>query len=468
MYDEEKDIEDYANRHYKGQLNNLNKTNQLVLLNRLPTLGEILANKTKLPVDFFTFYSFMRDVEGKVDYIDFWIDLIQHLNLCKHYVQGLRDLIIRQSAHNEHTQLTGDDNGTNPRNLRLSRGLIPLSEPLKHKLLLSLILLELIINDNILEDNDSNRLSQFLRGDISLENLDPKLKDVIHQYNKHHLTGLNRSLQLPLALPIAPYEFSQKRLLLQLRLLDDNDQSFNQTQAARKSMDFPTPPRRLLAINPLLLEKLIHDSPNDSVARDLFVTRENLKELSHNLLLKYFVEDSEKNLNLPQSMHDDIIRAINVEGRDDPDVFKQVKEYVFNRMESDHLPKFLNFTAIRNVNHSNFIRVVLGFFFLFAGFWIGFTLIFLNYSKGIRAVCVAPFFIAFYFLVTSIVLVDPLLAWFGYTELFTRRLGLALRKVREPFVYRLLVKRSLWVMVYILVCTAILLVVFLVVPSTRL
>lgn len=465
--DDEKYV-DNPNGHYLAAMNNLNKTNQRVALNRLPTLGEILANKTKQPVDFYSFYAFMRDVEGKVDYLDFWIDLIQHLNLCKHYVKGLRDLIIRQSAYNDHTSLTVDP-GAN----RLLRALIPFSEPLKHQLLSSLILLELIINDNILEDNDLNRLSQFLRGDISMEHLDPKLREAINLYNKHHSGAtLRPNSNLPLALPVLPYgEQGLKRVLSQLRLLDDEEPLHaHLTQPSPQSkVDFPTPPRRLLAISPLLLEKLIRDLPAGLTgARQLFVTRDNLKELSHQLLLKYFVEDLEKNLNLPHNMHANIIHAIDVEGRDDPDVFKQVKEYVFNRMEQDHLPKFLNFTAIRNINHSNFFRVIAGFFFLFGAFWIGFTLIFLGYGRLLRAVVVAPFFIAFYLLVSLIILIDPLLAWTGYTELFSRRLGPPLRKVQEPFIYRLLVKRSLWVLVYVLICTAILLVVFSCVPSHRL
>ncbi|CAN3354638.1 hypothetical protein DICA3_B05556 [Diutina catenulata] len=493
MYDE-KYLEDYPNSHYLNNLNNLNRTNQQVSLNRLPTLGEILANKTKQPVDFFSFYAFMRDVEGRVDYVDFWIDLIQHLNLCKHYVKGLRDSIIRQSAYNDHTSSTVEVGGyPDNRNSRLSRGSAPVSEPSKHKSLSSSILLELIINDNILEDNDSNRLSQFLRGDIALDNLDPKLRDVIHHYHKHHSAGSQPSSASQLASPAIPYEnYQGKRLSSQSRLMDDdplNEQPLSSgtpvatpagsrpnsaytqggTQGNYRAPEFPTPPpRRLSAINPSLLEKLIRDSPGGSTGHASFVTRDNLKESSHNLLLKYFVTDSEKHLALPQPMNDYIIHAIEVEGRDDPDVFKQVKEYVFNRLEADHLPKFLNFTAIRNVNHSNFFRMVAGFFFLFAGFWIGFTLIFLNYSRGIRAVCVVPFFIAFYLLVSSIILIDPFLALAGYTESFSRFNGRGLLKVREKFIHRLLVKRSIWVILYILVCTAVLAVIFSCVPGHRL
>ena len=95
MYNEKYAL-DFPNSHYLSNLNNLNGTNQSIHLNRLPTLGEILANKSKSPVDLFTFYQFMKDVEGKIDYLDFWFDLINHLNLCKHYVKGLRDSIIRQ------------------------------------------------------------------------------------------------------------------------------------------------------------------------------------------------------------------------------------------------------------------------------------------------------------------------------------------------------------------------------------
>lgn len=39
---------------------------------RLPTLYEVLARKTKPPVDLFSFYIYMRDQQRSVDYLDFW------------------------------------------------------------------------------------------------------------------------------------------------------------------------------------------------------------------------------------------------------------------------------------------------------------------------------------------------------------------------------------------------------------
>lgn len=41
-------------------------------IDRLPTLYEVLARKTKPPVDLFSFYIYMRDQQRSVDYLDFW------------------------------------------------------------------------------------------------------------------------------------------------------------------------------------------------------------------------------------------------------------------------------------------------------------------------------------------------------------------------------------------------------------
>ena len=185
-------------------------------------------------------------------------------------------------------------------------------------------------------------------------------------------------------------------------------------------------------------------------------------------MLKYFVEDSEKNLNLPSNINSHIIKAIEVDGRDDPDVFNYVKNYVFNRLENDYLPKFLDFMATRNVNHSNFWRIIFGFFFLFIGFWVSFILVFLNYRKGLRPVIVVPYLFAFYFLVSSIYLIDPIMAWLGLSETFSKSNGRLIMKIREKFIYRFIVKRSIWVLFLILIFTAIFTVLFSLVPGHRL
>lgn len=554
MYDEKYAL-NFPNSHYLSNLNNLNGTNQTIHLNRLPTLGEILANRSKTPVDLFIFYQFMKDVEGKVDYLDFWFDLINHLNLCKHYVKGLRDSIIRQSSTFHHNQTQsqvspqveghqipslaqqqqqqqhlllqyGDMSFESPINRTGLRDSQPLSDRSKHRSLSSSILLDLIINDNILEENDSHRLSAFLRGDINLDNLDPKLKDLIEQYNaeieansKHssRIDSQARSSPSYLSNPrmaSGPLQQQQYQQTLQLRnnsshsFLDDGDRhdfeyenqldigeadravnvskyiSLHSGNHNDHGDQFHQPPnpfsegitnttgtaqqkKRASTVNPNLLEQLIKDSPASNGNRS-FITRDNLRESSHQLLLKYFVEDSEKNLNLPSKINSHIIKAIEVDGRDDPDVFNYVKNYVFNKLENEHLPKFLDFMATRNVNHSNFWRIILGFFFLFIGFWVSFILVFLNYGKGLRVVIIVPYFFAFYFLISSIYLIDPVMAWLGFSETFSKSNGRLIMKIRERFVYNFIVKRSLWVLFLILVFTAIFTILFSLVPGHRL
>lgn len=483
---------------YINNLSHLNDTHVQLQLDRLPTLGEILSNKTKSPVDLMTFYQFMRDVEHQVNYIDFWFDLINHSNLCKHYVKGLRESIVGHSTFEQSL------------NLKKFRN----SSQSKHKSLSSSILLDLIINDNVLQDNDSNRLSQFLRGDISMDHLDPKLQEVLHQYQISHQNEPQapHSPKLPGSPKLLPegtspnstfsQQFSsqpspkipfEKRVSSHSRLLDDDanvsfdrsstdllqgtgekvqtpqrQQSLNRSYSIPQIRDFVEPPKRMSIINPEFLERLIRDSLALS-QHSSFVNRENLKDSSHNLLLKYFVQDAEKNLHLPQEMNEHVIKCIEADGRDDPDVFQHVKQFVFYRMESDHFPRFLNFMAIRNINHTNFVRIIVGFFFLFIGFWISFIFVFLSYRKSLRPVIILPYLIAFYCLISSIYLIDPILCWLGYSESFSKSPDRSsIIRVREKFVYKLLLKRSLWVLSLILVCTAILTVIFSLVPGHRL
>lgn len=528
MSDEKQLYDDRESQYERKQLTPSN-------LDRLPTLSEILLNKTQTPLDLSTFYKFMV-LNSNPYYLDFYFDYLNHLNLCKHYIKGLRDSI-RNSAHVDDISRNKLGN-TIPGQVPSNRD----SNNSKHKSLSSSILLDLIINDNILQDNSSFRLSQFLRGDIRIDNLDPKLANVLDTYrNSKNLEETRKSgysafsadrksnlryeandgdnfgedldynsnrnsdlsyYKIDMSKTILPESkrnsFDQSPDLLKGKksespLLSNKssnqklyksetplqsqrnsdlsyyrdlnfDKSLNQTGDFDKLvlLDLSPPPKHG-SINPQLLESLIRDASD----HNSFITRDNLKDSSHQLLLKYFVEDSEKNLNLPYEMNNSIIHAIEIEGRDDPDIFKNVKSYIFNKIEHEDLPQFLNFMAIRNINHSNFIRILVGFFFLFAAFWIGYVLIFLDYSKGLRAVTVVPFFIAFYCLISSIYLIDPILCWLGYSESFAKS-NSSIIKIREKFVYKLLFKRSLWVLLLILLFTAALTLVFSLVPGHRL
>lgn len=440
----EKFQQDFPNSHYLSNLSNLNLTNNNVQLGRLPTLGEILSNKTKAPVNLHTFYEYMKVVENNVDYLDFWFDLVNHLNLCKHYVKGLRESVIRQSLNATGTPLaTNNPFNTGSEDNRES---FPISDKSNRKSLSLSMLLDLIIKDHILEDDDSNRLSAFLRGDVNLKNVDPKLRQMIETYDSDE--SMTQPSPIVYNEPfLSNYE---KRVSSQSRLVEDYDIGLRP----------PSMPRH--SLTPSLVEKLIRETRASSE----FISRETLRQLSHNLLLKYFVDDSEKSLNISPRLNRQVVHAIQVEGRDDPDVFNLVKKYVFSRLESDHLPNFLNFIAIKNVNRTTNSRVIVGFLLLFVSFWIAFSLIFLDQKKRYRCVILATFFGGFYSLVSSIYKIDPFLALCRRSESFIPH-TLFIR-VEDSFVRTLLLKRSAWVLFLVLLLTGALSVLFCLVPGKRL
>ena len=468
---DEKVQEQDFNRDHLYDIERLQQVNNNVLLGRLPTLGEILANRTRSPVSLYNFYEYMKEVEYNVDYLDFWFDMASHMNLCKHYVKGLRESVTKRSSH-RHSQ---------------NRDSHQVLEGSKPKSVSSSVLLDLILDDNLLQEGDSRRLSLFLRGDLEVS---PRLSDLINHYENATSAnvadgGADTSDGGPVVDYSADDSFDRAGSLQKgtqkqnTNLLADNsyaDLTSPLTPEDRKL--FKRPPRYSInqqankrsSVDPHIIENLLRNSPNRLTGS--FINRENLHESSQNLLLKYFVEDSEKNLNLPDILHKEIIKGVETDGRDDPDVFNNVRQYVYGRLENEYLPNFLNLVAIRNINRKNknifvsSLRVALGFFLLFGGFWMGYSFIFLNFKKGHRLYIIIPFIIACYCLITSLYLVDPILLWLGYGESFTQNRRFL--KIEEHFIYRLLLKRSLWVTFFILVATACFVVLFSLVPGHRL
>ena len=95
---------------------------------------------------------------------------------------------------------------------------------------------------------------------------------------------------------------------------------------------------------------------------------------------------------LPREMVVDVQSAIEKDGRDDPEVFDGVREYVFQAMERDAFPGFLRAKALGNiVRFDALLRLILGLLSLFAGFWAGFAMIFLGYGRATRCWVRTPF-----------------------------------------------------------------------------
>lgn len=121
------------------------------------------------------------------------------------------------------------------------------------------------------------------------------------------------------------------------------------------------------------------NSPGHSVARA------DIKASAEKILYTFVLPGSEREIVLPDVMLNKIIRAIEEEGRDDPEVFDDAKDYVFQAMERDAFPGFLQAKALGNlVPLSVLIRLIIGLSSLMAGFWGGYYMILRDESRRIR------------------------------------------------------------------------------------
>lgn len=149
-----------------------------------------------------------------------------------------------------------------------------------------------------------------------------------------------------------------------------------------------------------------HDSPQssaertrpspgtNSTPRDLFtdsnspaheVARQDIRASAEKILYTFLLPGAEREIVLPGHIIDDVTRAIEEEGRDDPEVFDLAKDYVFQAMERDAFPGFLRMKALGNLIPPTLIlRLIIGLVSMFGGFWAAFVLIFLDKSRLTR------------------------------------------------------------------------------------
>jgi hypothetical protein len=166
-----------------------------------------------------------------------------------------------------------------------------------------------------------------------------------------------------------------------------------------------------------------------------------------------------------------------------PDLFPAQKVYIFKALEQDAFPRFLRGKAFGNLTPlGSFVRLVAGLLCLWGGFVLAFSLIFLDhkprldrlwvsttglcrferYAKSIQVIL--PFLFGMNLLFSAYYSLSPLLAVFQQSETTPFRLI----RVKEPYVKKLLLLRAAWIEVVCVVVTAILTVIFTVVPGHRL
>jgi Regulator of G protein signaling domain len=126
-----------------------------------------------------------------------------------------------------------------------------------------------------------------------------------------------------------------------------------------------------------------HDSPESPTSqKNPTINRADLRSAAEKILYTYLLPGSERECILPREMIVDIQTAIEKDVRDDPEIFDAAREYIFQAMEREAFPGFLRAKALGNlVKLSTLFRLMLGLLALFGGFWTGFALIFLGYSR---------------------------------------------------------------------------------------
>lgn len=129
----------------------------------------------------------------------------------------------------------------------------------------------------------------------------------------------------------------------------------------------------------LMSSSVLGPTQHSSVSPGVSVSRSDIRASAEKILYTYLLRGSEREIVLPEVILQSIASAIEVDGRDDPELFDEAKDYVFQAMERDAFPGFLSAKALGNlVPASAMIRLIVGLLAMFAGFWAGFALIFLD------------------------------------------------------------------------------------------
>lgn len=155
------------------------------------------------------------------------------------------------------------------------------------------------------------------------------------------------------------------------------------------------------------------DLTSDSNSPAHTVARADIRASAEKILYTFLLPGAEREIILPHAITQDITISIEERGRDDPEVFDAAKDYVFQAMERDAFPGFLRMKALGNlVPPSMMLRLIVGLLSMFAAFWVGFILIFLNYPHHTRVwVCISHLSSHSYFCTNTILAPPSLHHW---------------------------------------------------------
>jgi hypothetical protein len=109
---------------------------------------------------------------------------------------------------------------------------------------------------------------------------------------------------------------------------------------------------------------------NESNSPGHTVARPDIRASAEKVLYTYLLPGAEREIVLPEEMVNTIINLIEDDGRDDPEVFDPAKDYVFQAMERDAFPGFLQAKALGNlVPLTVLARLTFALISFGGGFW---------------------------------------------------------------------------------------------------
>ncbi|WWD21919.1 hypothetical protein CI109_106407 [Kwoniella shandongensis] len=382
-------------------------------LNRLPTLQEVLDRRTRPPLDLFCFYIFLQR-ESSEDALDFWLDVQQHENMCKAYFKDLRRS--GRSVQEDWPEFAAHarTNGSH-----FSPLLSLPSEPNSP-------------NPALSPDPDN------MGGARSPSPLARERRDT----ESHGAAHPNFSPTM------AGGEFG--------------------SQGPRAPRDRPstTPSGRGMSLRGKWTER--RSKAPTVIARDRAIEKAALVESAERIYLRYLLPGAEREIYLPPSLRVNNFPISNGTEASPliPDLYHAQKVYIFKALEQDAFPRFLRAKAFGNLTPlGSFVRLIAGLLCLWGGFVLAFSLIFLDHKPKItRLWLILPFIFATNLLLSSYYSLSPLLALFSQTE----TTPFHLLRVKEQYVRKLLTLRALWIEAVCILITAILVVIFTVVPGHRL
>lgn len=153
--------------------------------------------------------------------------------------------------------------------------------------------------------------------------------------------------------------------------------SLGSQYSARRAPSNDRPPRPSFMTTP--------EQQTDSNSPGHTVARADIRASAEKILYTYLLPGSEREVILPDHMVTSVIRMIEEEGRDDPEVFDSGKDYVFQAMERDAFPGFLQAKALGNLVPLSIVgRLAIALASFGGGFWGAFYVVLTDQSRATR------------------------------------------------------------------------------------